>query len=123
MSLKGEKRLEASEFNNKTHKILTRLGLNLWQVYWIPDSSFTIRGRAVPEKHVIEIYDIDEEAAWDTFLHEVIEIKLRSTLRPYRILVNKLIECIQEIADTEKDLFIESLNVVFEVAQDSPPSS
>ena len=113
MSLKGENGLEASEFNNKTLKTLTRLGLNIWQVYWIPDSSFTVRGRAIPEKRVIEIYDIDEEAAWDTFLYEVIEIKLRSALRPYRILVNKLIECIQEIADAEKDLFIDSLTEVY----------
>lgn len=48
---------------------------------------------------------------------------MRSALRPYRILVNKLIEGYQEITDDEKDRFIEGLSVVFEVARDSPPSS
>ena len=63
----------------------------------------------------------DEEDAWDTFIHEVVEIKLRSALRPYRVLVNKLIEGYQEITDGEKDRFIESLSEVFEVARGSPP--
>jgi len=70
-----------------------------------------------------EIYDVDEPEAWNTFIHEVIEIKLRSALRPYRILVNKLIEGYQEVVDGEKDRFIESLNEVFEVFRGSPPSS
>ena len=70
-----------------------------------------------------EIYDSDEGDAWSTLIHEIIEIKLRSSLRPYRILVNKLIEGYQELADGEKDQFIESLNEVFEVARGSPPSS
>jgi len=49
-----------------------------------------------------------------THLHEIVEIKLRSALRPYRVLVNKLIEGYQEIADGEKDRFIETLPQVFE---------
>ena len=77
----------------------------------------------VPEKSFIEINDPDEEGAWDTFIHEIVEIKLRSALRPYRVLVNKLIEGYQEITDGEKDHFIESLSEVFEVARGSPPSS
>ena len=63
----------------------------------------------MPEKTLIEIYDLDEAGAWDTLIHEIFEIKLRSTLRPYRMLINSLIGVIQEITDTEKDLFIEKL--------------
>jgi hypothetical protein len=70
-----------------------------------------------------DIKDEDEEGAWDTFIHEMVEIKLRSALRPYRLLVNSLIGVIQEIADSEKDRFIMSLNDVFEVARGSPPSA
>jgi len=102
---------------------LVRLGLGRWSVCWLPDSSCPVRGRAVPEKLVIEIYDVDEVDSWETFVHEVVEITLRSALRPYRILVNKLIEGYQELADGEKDRFIESLNEVFEVARGPPPSS
>ena len=115
--------MEARDFKEKANNALIHLGLGHWIVCWLPDSSYPIRGRVVPEKLLIEIYDLDEEAAWSTFIHEIVEIKMRSALRPYRILVNKLIEGYQELADGEKDRFIEELNAVFEVAQDSPPSS
>lgn len=114
---------ESSKLEERAKNVLTRLGLCHWRVCWLPDPSYSIRGRVVPEKKIIEIYDSDEEAAWSTLIHEMVEIKLRSALRPYRILVNKLIEGYQEMADGEKDRFIESLNEVFEVARGSPPFS
>jgi hypothetical protein len=115
--------MEVSIFEEKAKNALSRLGLGQWNVCWLPDSSFPIRGKVFPGKLLIEIYNLDVKDAWDTFIHEIVEIKLRSSLRPYRILVNKLIEGYQEIVDGEKDRFIEELNEVFEVAQDSPPSS
>ena len=115
--------METSKFEEKAKNALSRLGVGHWRVCWLPDPSYSIRGRVVPEKQVIEIYDSDEEAAWSTFIHEIVEIKLRSALRPYRILVNKLIEGYQELADGEKDRFIDGLNEVFEVARDSLPSA
>jgi hypothetical protein len=115
--------MEVSKFEERTKNALTHLGLCPWQVCWLPDSSIPIRGRTLPKKLLIEIFDLDEEDAWNTFVHEIVEIKLRSALRPYRVLVNKLIEGYQELADKEKDRFIEELNVVFEVALGSPPSS
>ena len=74
----------------------------------------------MPETQIIEIFDLTEEVAMDTLLHEVIEIKHRHSLRPYRVMVNKLIEGYQELTDTEKDRFIEELPLIFEVFQDSP---
>ena len=115
--------MEASEFEEKAKSVLIRLGLGHWTVYWLSDASFPVRGKVVAETLMIEIYDIDEDDAWATFVHEVVEIKLRSLLRTYRILVNKLIEGYQELADGEKDRFIEGLPEVFEVARDSSPSS
>ena len=114
---------KSSKFEERAKNVLTRLGLGHWRVNWLPYLSYPIRGRAVPEKQLIEIYDLEAENAWDTFIHEVVEIKLRSALRPYRVLVNKLIEGYQEIVDGEKDRFIESLSEVFEAARESLPSS
>ena len=111
------------DFKDVMMNALSGLGLGQWRVRWLPNSSFPIRGKTIPEKLLIEIYDLDEEGAWDTFIHEIVEIKLRSVLRSYRLLVNVLIGVIQEIADGEKDRFIESLIEVFEVARGSPPSS
>ena len=115
--------LVVSEFDGKARKALERLGLSHWLVSWLPNSSYELRGRVLPEKALIEIYDLDEEDALSTFIHEVVEIKLRSALKPYRVLVNKLIEGYQELADGEKDKFIEGLNDVFEVVRDFLPSS
>jgi hypothetical protein len=44
-------------------------------------------------------------------------------LGSYRIKVNKLMDGGQEIADGEKDRFIESLKEMFEVSRGSPPSA
>lgn len=119
----GINHMGVKEFEEKAMTTLIRLGYGEWRACWIPNPTYPVRGRAVPEKQVIEIFDLDEVDAWDTFIHEIIEIKMRSALRPYRILVNKLIEGYQEIVDGEKDRFIESLNEVFEVAQNQSLSS
>ncbi|GAG16842.1 unnamed protein product [marine sediment metagenome] len=103
----------ANEFEMKAKDALTRLGLSHWRVNWLPESLPQIRGQVIPENRLIEIFDIDEDDAWATFIHEVIEIKLRSLLRTYRILTNKLIEGYQKLADDEKDRFIEGLPGVF----------
>mgnify|MGYP001298183262 CR=1 FL=1 len=101
--------METNDYEKYMNETLRRLGLGYWSVYWLPDLSSSVRGRVLPKKMLIEIFDVDIDEAWKTFFHEVIEIKLRSTLRPYRLLVNSLIGIIEEITDNEKDIFIESL--------------
>ena len=115
--------MEANDLERRMNQSLVHLSLGRWSACWLPDASFPVRGRVIPEKLLIEIYDVDEADAWETFVHEVVEIKLRLALKPYRILVNKLIEGYQELADGEKDRFIESLPEIFEAARGSPPSS
>ena len=115
--------MEVDEFEAKAKVTLSRLGLGHWRVAWLPDLSPPIRGRAIPDILLIEIFDLDVDDAWVTFIHEAIEIKLRPLLRVYRMLINKLIEGYQELADAEKDRFIEELDEVYEVARGSPPSS
>ena len=115
--------MEANEFEEKTKDTLMRLGLGHWRAIWCPDSSKPIRGQAIPEKLLIQVYDVKFSDAMISLMHECIEIKRRRSLRPFRVLVNKLIEGYQEIADHEKDLFIESLPEVFEVFRDFLPSS
>jgi hypothetical protein len=109
-----------SDFLKDSQKRLIQLGLGYWKVKWLPDPSSSVRGCVVPNSHIIEIFDVTESDALDTLLHEVIEIKMRSSLRPYRVIINKLIDAIQELADTEKDKFIEALPIIFEVFQESP---
>jgi hypothetical protein len=109
----GEETGEACDLMARMARTLKRVGLGNWSVRWVPDLSHPYQGRALPEKLLIEIYNEDEEEAWETFIHEVLEIKFRSAIRPYMVLVNKLIEGYQQIVDGEKERFLEELPHLF----------
>jgi hypothetical protein len=112
---------EACDLMARMSKTLKRVGLGNWRVRWLPDPSHPYQGRALPEKLLIEIYNEDAEEAWETFIHEVLEIKFRSALRPYMVLVNKLIEGYQQIVDGEKERFLGELPHLFGQIHASPP--
>lgn len=105
---------EAYDLVARMSRTLGRVGLGNWRVCWLPDASYPYQGRALPEKLLIEIHNEDEEEAWETFIHEVLEIKFHSALRPYMVLVNKLIEGYQQIVDSEKERFLEELPHLFD---------
>lgn len=109
------------ELESRMQEKLASLGLNHWNILILPGESNTLRGKTIPENNLIEIYDTYSQDAWETFIHEIIEIKLRSAIRPYRILVNKLIEGYQEIVDFEKDQFIESLIQDYGIGEKKKP--
>jgi len=111
--------MEASKFEERAMNALIQLGLGHWQVYWLPDSSNPIRGRAIPENSLIEIYDPDEEAAWDTLLHEVVELKLRLVTQPYREMCNALIGTIEKLTYTRKEQFISDLPKLLKIYEES----
>ena len=97
---------------------LSRLGLGHWQVCWLPDPSYPIRGRAVPEKHTIEIYDVHMDEAWATFLHEVLELKLRPVIQPYREMCNALIGTIEKLTYARKEHFINDLPKLLKIYEE-----
>ena len=110
--------MEVSRFEERTMNALSRLGLGHWRVCWLPDPPHHIRGRVVPEKQVIEIYDAGEEAAWETFLHEVLELKLRNVTQPYREMCNALIETIEKLTYARKEQFINNLPKVLKICEE-----
>ncbi len=72
---------------------LWRLGVNL-TVKWQPDSAKSGHGEI--KGNSIFLYDVDESEAWQTFTHEVTEYKLKNVTRPYRSMINSLIEAINK---------------------------
>jgi len=90
------------------NRALSRLGLE-YRVVWGPDPEAKRRGETIPEQSLIVIHDVDPSQAWDTLIHEVVELKLRRVIAPYRGLVNKLIEFIEGETYREKERFIEEL--------------
>lgn len=93
---------------DEMNRALKSLGLG-YRVIWSPDPEAPRRGESLPEERLIIIKDQDPDQAWDTLVHEAVELKLRRVLNPYRRLVNKLIEYIEEETHREKERFIEEL--------------
>jgi hypothetical protein len=91
---------------------LDSLGTSLI-VCWKPDSGQKAHGEL--KDKVLFIYDETEREAWDTFTHEVCEYKLQNVTRPYRLLVNSLIEVIEKTVYAEKEQFIEFLPKIMEI--------
>jgi uncharacterized phage-like protein YoqJ len=91
---------------------LNQLGINL-VVLWIPNESKSIHGEI--KGNVIFLYNSEKAEAWNTFTHEITEYKLQAVTRPYRILVNNLIEAVEKSIYAEKEQFIEFLPKMIEV--------
>ena len=84
-------------------------GLSEWKVLWVPDPTQHARGQILPEAKTIIIYNEKAEDAMETLLHEFLEIKLRPMLRPYRTLVNALIEWADQQVYAAKEKTINDL--------------
>jgi hypothetical protein len=85
-------------------------------VCWVPDKTKTVHGQIYNNN--LFIYDSDEKEAWLTLQHEIAEYKLQSVTRPYRLLVNALIETIEKSIYAQKEEFIEFLPKMSAVIQE-----
>lgn len=88
--------------------VLERVGFKGWTSVWAPGKS-SKRGEVIPIERLIIVYDKDPSRAWETFQHELVELRLRRVLRPYRELCNKLIEVVEKVTYIEKEAFINEL--------------
>jgi len=102
------------------NNVLKRLGHKGWTSVWSPEES-PKRGKVIPRERLIIIYDKDPSRAWETFQHELVELRLRRVLRPYRELTNKLIEVVENIAYIEKETFINDLPELLQAIKECMP--
>lgn len=89
-------------------EIVKSFGLSGWYVVWAPDENQP-RGQIKLESRTILVHDFKVEDALGTVLHEVLELKLRSLLSPYRRLVNMMIQWIDDEVYRIKERTIEEL--------------
>jgi hypothetical protein len=104
---------------NMNH-VLERVGFKGWTSVWAPGKS-SKRGEVIPIERLIIVYDKDPSGAWETFQHELVELRLRRVLRPYRELCNKLIELVEEVTYIEKEKFIKELPDLFSAFREYAP--
>jgi len=95
---------------------LSRLNVNLI-VLWKPDRVKANHGEI--KGNVIFLYDLTEKEVWQTFTHEITEYKLQSVTRPYRTLINNLIEAVEKSIYAEKEQFIDFLPKMIGVIKES----
>jgi hypothetical protein len=94
------------------YAVLSNLGIPL-TVCWLPDPRKSAHGEI--KNNVICIYDSDETVAMETFVHELLEFKLKLVTEVYRALVNSLIETYEKLCYKRKEEFLDSLPKVLEV--------
>lgn len=102
------------------NQVLERVGLKGWTSAWAPGKS-SKRGEVIPRERLIIVYDKDPQRAWETFQHELVELKLRRVLRPYRVLCNKLIEVVERVTYVEKEAFIKELPDLLQAIEEGMP--
>lgn len=102
------------EAKKRMQDCLEQLGISL-SVCWAPDKAKAVHGEIL--ESTLFIYDASESEAWNTFTHEVCEYKLQGVTRPYRLLVNSLIEVIEKSVYSQKEDFLESLPKILETVQ------
>jgi hypothetical protein len=74
--------MNSIDLEDKIENTLSTLGLNQWIVLVLSRISCTLRGKTNPSLSSIEIYDLDEEGAWEAFFHKFIKIIMRTTSDP-----------------------------------------
>jgi len=90
---------------------LNRLNISL-KVVWEPLVSSGRHGEI--KDGFLLIYDREENDVWSTFVHEIVEYRLKEVTRVYRQLINSLIEGYESLAYSSKEKFIDSLPSIFE---------
>jgi hypothetical protein len=96
-----------NEVESKMNILLERLGLG-YSVKWIPNENMK-HGKILQNEKIIVIFDKSEDEAWNTIIHEILELKLQPLLSYYRDLVNILISFIEDHIYREKERFLEVL--------------
>jgi len=94
--------------------ILERMGIPL-KAMWLPTADPKEHSRINLEERLVMVYDKEEAEAWRSLFHECLEYRLRSIVSPYREIINKLIEAIEQITYKEKERALDQVMRDFHV--------
>jgi hypothetical protein len=96
---------------------LDRLAIPL-RVVVVPDSTRKVHGEIEASSGTLFIFDKNEGDAWETFLHEVFEYKLRHVCEGYRLIINSLIEALEKVAYRSKEEFLASIPIALKLVEE-----
>jgi hypothetical protein len=98
--------MEGTALEMRFRQVLDKLGVPLL-VCWKPNDKSLKHGEIVGG--TILIFDVDEDAAWDTLLHEIFEFKLKDVTLAYRTVINELLGIIEKLTYDRKERFLNSI--------------
>lgn len=75
-------------------------------VAWVPSSQQNRHGEIDNSSQTLFIYDTDEQEAWKTFTHEILEYKLQHLTRVYRTIINALIDALEKTTYNQKEEYL-----------------
>jgi len=100
---------EDKSLQDKMNMALRRIGLEEWEAIWAPDPSKKVNGQVIPEQKTILVFSEDPEKAGDSFLHEVLEVKLQKYIDNNYETINGLIKIIEQLIHRDKERTINDL--------------
>jgi len=100
LSCVGKRVSREVDLESRMNQILGKLGLPLRAV-WCPDPDNTQHARIVED--LILVFDEEPSQAFSSFLHEIVEFRMRPVLSFYRGLVNSLIGIVEKVAYERKE--------------------
>jgi len=106
---------------NEMNRALERMGLKRWTAVWSPEPTEKAQGLILPDDRVILISDGNEESAFDTLAHEILELRLQAMNKAKNATINALLKALEKIFYEEKERAIDSLvPFVLEMMRDKP---
>ena len=93
----------------RMNRTLERIGLSEWTALWAPDPSKKVNGQVLSEQKTIIVFSEDPEKAKDSFIHEVLEVKLQKYIDNEYVTINGLIKIIEQLRHREKERMINDL--------------
>lgn len=94
--------------------VLDRLNVPLRVVY-LPGDKSKVHGEIIEGS--MFIFDEDEEEAWSTLCHELLEYRLKNVTFVYRTLINKLVEGFEKLVYERKELFLSEAPMIVETIE------
>jgi len=112
---------EASNFQIKLEQELERLkrkmkyGYEL-KVIWLPNHNSKLSGEV--KNDIVYIYELKEDEAIKTLRHEFIDYMISQAIEPYKDIVNKFIQLLNEETYKKKESVVEALLKLFDAGDE-----
>jgi len=110
------------DVENRMRSVLLKLGIDDFRVRWIPEGNPKFsrkRGYVDLKSRTIFIYDRNEDEAWSTFLHELLEIRLRRLTNLYRRFINSLLDILDDEVYRRKEDFLNEIPQILSLVEEA----